>query len=192
MKITGIILAGGKSSRMGKDKSLLEIENKSLTEIIYNKLKNVCSEIIISSNIEENKIPGTVHIHDTYKDIGPIGGIYSSLKKSSNEKNIIVSCDMPFISEEFIAYLIEKSANYNVCISEFNKKLFPFPGIYNKKILNLLKTEIKLKHYKLISLIQKTNFLTVKHNEIQNLITKNTFYNINTTENYKKALKEWK
>lgn len=189
MKVTGVILAGGKSSRMGEDKSLLKIKGKTLTELAHNAIKDFCDEIIVSSNSQENIIFNTKHINDIYKGIGPMGGIYSALKISSNETNLVVSCDMPFVSKEYISFILEQSTNFDVCISSFEEKMFPFPGIYKKNIINLLKNEINNKHYKLTKFIGKVNNIIIDFETSDLFYNEKMFYNINDKESYIEALK---
>lgn len=91
-KITGVVLCGGKSSRMNTDKALLKLGEKTIIEIIYKKLKSVFDEVIISANDSEKyKFLDAQIIKDIYKDRGPLAGIHSALKYSEYEK-IFIKC----------------------------------------------------------------------------------------------------
>ena len=106
MRITGVILAGGKSSRMGTDKGLLELNGKPLIQYAIDTLKSIGLEIIIISNNSDYEQFGFPVYPDIIPDKGPIGGVYTALSYSSTEKNLIVSCDTPFLSKKLLNYLI--------------------------------------------------------------------------------------
>ena len=95
MKITGIILAGGLSSRMGKDKSFIQLDEHKMIEKIIALIRPFCDELLISANKNKYKDFGYEIIKDKHKRIGPLGGIISCLNESSHELNIIISCDTP-------------------------------------------------------------------------------------------------
>jgi molybdopterin-guanine dinucleotide biosynthesis protein A len=97
-KITGIVLAGGRSSRMGEDKSLMKLNGKALVEYSINALRPLCDKVIISSNIAAYDFTGCEVWPDELPDQAPIIGIYSCLKRSETELNVILSCDIPLMS----------------------------------------------------------------------------------------------
>jgi len=108
-QITGYILAGGKSSRMGTDKGLMRLNDKFLIEYSIEKLQSVFNNVVIVSNNQEYKKFGLEVIPDALLDIGPAGGIYTALEHSTTSHNFITSCDMPFISSEAIEFLISST-----------------------------------------------------------------------------------
>ena len=192
MQISGIILAGGKSSRMGSDKSLLKFGELTQTKIIYDKIKSLCSEIIISTNNSSLKIENTVSVPDIYKEIGPAGGIQACLKYSKTEKNIVVSCDSPFISANLFQYLLQKSEKYDVCVPVYKGKINPLIGIYDKNFLPVLESFIMNNNYKLLNIINKAKNIKIDITEKLDFFNENLFYNINTKNDYLKAQKIYK
>ncbi|MCF6183282.1 MAG: molybdenum cofactor guanylyltransferase [Bacteroidales bacterium] len=186
--ITGIILAGGKSSRMGKDKALLKIRNKTLTEILYETLSFFCSEIIISTNNPEVKINGTISVCDEIHDIGPAGGIISSLNTSTNEKNIIISVDTPFVSIELLKYLTDNSdKEIDITILSEKGALQPLIGIYKKNVAKTFLSESEKGNYKVRNVIKLLNSKII---DISNLSFYNSrlLININKSDDYISAL----
>ena len=96
--ITAIILAGGKSKRMGFDKSLIEFKGKPIIQIIFDLLKTIFKNIIIISNEPEKYFFLNTQIHqDYFVGKGPLSCIHSGLMNSKTLKNFIISCDLPFI-----------------------------------------------------------------------------------------------
>ena len=184
-----IILAGGKSSRMGKDKALVKIQNNTLTEIVYNNLKDFCSEVIISTNNPDVSVTGVKIVSDKYKNIGPAGGIFSALSVSRYERNIIISVDSPFVTKDVFEYLIKTDKkNTDVRIVSEKNLLHPLIGIYSKQFSDILLKEIKIGNYKIRDIIKKTSFEIIDVSS-KDFYNKMLFQNINTEEDYITALK---
>ena len=153
MQITGIILAGGKSSRMGTDKALIKMGDKNLLETAIEICKPVCKSIIISSNNPEHGKYGYPVIHDEIKDCGPLGGIYSCLKQSATGWNFIISVDSPFVTSEFIQFLSTQSKNYDVVVPVHLNGKEPLIALYNKKCLPIIEKQIEFQQFKMHHLL---------------------------------------
>ena len=133
--MTGILLAGGKSKRMGIDKAFIDFQGRKLYEYPLNILREFCIDVIISSSDKRFKNTGYDVIPDIIDNIGPIGGIYTCLQKIKDQKALIMSCDIPFITAEFIRILSSISGEHDITIGvNKNKQLEPLVGIYNKRI----------------------------------------------------------
>jgi molybdopterin-guanine dinucleotide biosynthesis protein A len=192
--ITAFILSGGKSSRIGTNKSFLLLEGKPLIERLTGLLDTIFHEVVISSN--EPKIYEFLDkkiIEDFYPGRGPLAGIHSALNSTTSERNFIISCDMPFISKELIVYLTDFKTDSKTLLPKVDGRIQPLCGIYSKSVLpdveNLLiecrnqQSNLKGSVYELISRIQPeiidvtgTNFY---HSDL--------FLNINTHEDYNYA-----
>ena len=100
--ITGIVLAGGKSSRMGLDKGLINMNNQTFIEAIINAMRPLVGDIIIVSNNSDYDQFGYLRINDLIKDSGPMAGLYSGLYFSQSDYNLVLSCDIPFIKTDVL------------------------------------------------------------------------------------------
>ena len=139
--ITGIILAGGKSSRMGTDKGFLLLNNKPFVQYSIDALKPLVSEIIIVSDNPEYDVFGLKRVNDITKNAGPVAGIYAGLSASSTEYNIVLSCDIPLISTEVLQKLINAiDADSEIILAESNGKSMPLIAIYKKSIAETFNT----------------------------------------------------
>ena len=172
--ITAVILAGGKSTRMKQDKALVKINKKTLLQHQIELLKPIFSKILISANINYNY--NYPIINDTHTNIGPIGGIYSILQKTSTSKAFIIAVDMPFITSKIINTLIDNSKNYDITTPIINGKLEPTCAIYTQNCISKIEQQITSKNYKLLDLIDKCNTNYIKF-ETDNL---KHFKNLNT------------
>ena len=191
MDIGALILMGGKNSRMnGNVKGLLKIKNSTFLEKIQETL-NDFSSIYLSINDKFSKEQkqnfenmGFKIIEDIYKEIGPLGGIYSSLLYCKEEYLFITACDMPFITKNSIEVLcnkVDKNTD-GVVFYDKNNKLYPLGAIYSKNVLPIIEEMIEKKYYKLSYLIEKSNF--VKINIEKTDIPLKVLSNINTLQEY--------
>ena len=182
---------GGKNSRMnGNVKGLLKIKNSTFLEKIQETL-NDFSSIYLSINDKFSKEQkqnfenmGFKIIEDIYKEIGPLGGIYSSLLNCKEEYLFITACDMPFITKNSIEVLcnkVDKNTD-GVVFYDKNNKLYPLGAVYSKNVLPIIEEMIEKKYYKLSYLVEKSNF--VKINIEKTDIPLKVLSNINTLQEY--------
>ncbi len=178
--ITGIILAGGASTRMGKDKGLCFYNNKELVQYSIDLLFPICDTILVSSsNVSEYSKFGYPVIVDTFKNIGPIGGIHSSLNQSKTTGNLIVSCDMPFLGADLLRTILSYSEIYDIVVPEHtNSYLEPLAAYYSKSIIPIIEDSICNNDYKLLNLFDKVKTKKVIIGD--NFEAKNQFKNFNT------------
>lgn len=135
LNITGIILAGGKSSRMGTDKGFILLNETPFVQYSIEALKPLVSEIIIVSDDASYDVFGLRRITDSIKNAGPVSGICSGLEASSTAYNIILSCDIPFINSEIIQRLIEAIDETSEIIQiESEGKTMPLIALYRKQV----------------------------------------------------------
>jgi molybdopterin-guanine dinucleotide biosynthesis protein A len=188
--ITGIILCGGKSSRMQTNKALLKLKDKTVIEIVAVKLKSIFNQVLISSNdSNEYDFLNLPVVNDVFIGKGPLAGIHSALKNSSTEKNFIISCDMPMISVELINYLIKLNTEKSILLPRSNGRIQQLCGIYSKSVIDEIENIFKLlekdKNIK-GSVFELLERVTVEFIDIDdlNFYNKNIFLNMNSPEDY--------
>ncbi len=185
---TGIILAGGLSTRMnGTDKGLLTINGKPIIEILIGILKPVTDELIIIANNGSYNYLGLKVCNDLKKDIGPMGGIYTGLTHSSSEINIVVACDMPGITRPFLNFLIREfqSGNYEAIVPAYKRELQPMSAAYNKSILPLVNEFIEKKKYSMKDVIRNCQHKIITIEDHPEFLGEDLFRNVNTEKDYK-------
>ncbi|HMC01848.1 MAG TPA: molybdenum cofactor guanylyltransferase [Flavobacteriaceae bacterium] len=176
-KISAYILCGGKSSRMKMDKGLLLYQNKTFVENIINAIEPITNSIFLVTNNDAYNIFGLPIISDIYKNKGPIGGIYTALKYTKTDKNLIISCDVPKITTSILKkYLIENCENSDLTFVSDGENDFPLIGIYSKSIVQEFETAIKNNHLKLLRLIETLciNKILVENKDASELMNVNT------------------
>ena len=133
--ITGIILSGGKSARMGTDKGFLLLNEKPFIQYSIDALKPLVSEIIIVSDNPNYDSFGLKRVTDITKDAGPVAGICSGLEASSTEYNLVLSCDIPLINTEILKNLINAIDDTSEIIQVESKgKTMPLIALYKKQV----------------------------------------------------------
>ena len=181
MKITGIILAGGKSSRMGTDKGLLELCGKPLISYAIEALTGLCQNIIISSSSDAYLPFGYKVIADEYPGIGPMGGIYSALKQSKTEKNLVLSCDLPFASTELLSFILKNSEGYQVAVPwQGDQHYEPLCGFYSLSVLDPMHAFIQNGNYKLPDLFKTIHINRLIINNKSDFYNPDLFLNVNS------------
>lgn len=185
---TGIILAGGKSRRMGMEKGLADFQGQPLIHWAVSVLKEACSEILISSNTSSFEYLGFKVIPDIYPDSGPMGGIFSCLLESKNRINLVLSCDMPFVKPGIFSFLSKQIGDAWICVPWYEGDHFePLCGIYLKDSLSDIQAFLDIKNYKLPELFSKTNFKAIMIKDIIPPLHKYHFMNINSLSDLESA-----
>jgi molybdenum cofactor guanylyltransferase len=180
------ILAGGKSSRMGTDKGLIQLYDKTIVEHVIRVLKPLFKDLVIVSNDQAYSRFGLLVIPDLINDSGPAAGIYTALSHTNTDQNFIVSCDMPFITPETIAHVITQSIGYQITVPVYRQKIEPMFAVYSKSCSKKWKEEIDKGVFKLQVIMSK--FKTLELNVDGNAIFKDDlFMNINTKEDLENA-----
>lgn len=192
---TAVILAGGKSTRMGFDKQFLEISNKRLLESLIAQLKLEFKEIIIVTNKMENYT--NFHckvICDEIKEIGPLGGIHVALKESKSKYTYFLACDMPNIDLEYIKSMKSnlKDKDIDACVNKnIDGKIEPFNGFYNKRVINQIEINLSKGDKSLMYLIKSLNTFYMTQSTGKD--NKNEmFLNLNTKEDLNKYIESLK
>jgi len=165
---------------MGIDKAFMLFRGRLLYKYPLDILHQYCENIIISTANTKFKDAGYTIVEDKYDAIGPIGGIYSCLSFSSSENFLVLGCDMPFITQEFIELLLYKSTGFDITVGMNGKnKPEPLAGIYKASIMPVIERQIQNRNYKMRYLIEKVNSNVVNLNETP-LDPGKIFFNLNS------------
>jgi molybdopterin-guanine dinucleotide biosynthesis protein A len=183
--ITAIILAGGKSSRMKEDKGLAIFNGKRLVEHVIDKVKNSVSEILIITSNPVYQQLGYQCVEDKMKDKGPLGGIYTGLLHSSRKKNLLLGCDMPFVSENLINHLIMNCGEEDVLFTEHRGKAEPLFSVYDKTCIPIILSSLKSGKLKITEALHELHTKKICFDK-ENWFSGNEFANINSLEEWKK------
>ena len=147
MDVTGIILAGGKSLRFGRNKALEKIAGMTLVERVITHLTPITGRIVLitdGDNGRFSEIKSTEAVTDIYPAKGPLGGIYTGLSASNTVANIVVACDMPFINTALLSHMVEISPGFDAVIPRWpNNQIEPLHGIYSGSCIPVMKKRLE-------------------------------------------------
>ncbi|MAZ28148.1 MAG: molybdenum cofactor guanylyltransferase [Cytophagaceae bacterium] len=160
-KITGIILAGGKSLRMQEDKALMQFNGKMFTAHIADALKPLVSEILLVSSNPAHQILGLTQIPDKFENAGPLAGIYSGLRQSKTDLNLILSCDVPLIKTSILQLLLQHADKFDVVQLSGENRAVPLIAMYNKSCLPHFEKCLQKSEYKLQLALADLNVKTI-------------------------------
>lgn len=187
---TAVVLAGGKSIRMGFDKQLLKINNRKAVEIIIHKLREEFDEIIVVTNKPEYYIGLCDKMtKDIFVDKGPLAGIHAGLIEATSQYVYFVACDMPNIKLDYIRYMKSKIKNLEVeaCITKNGAWIEPFNGFYSRKMISDIEKYLSIGNSSVNKLIRKLKVYYIKEEEARKFSPKwEMFLNLNTREDLEK------
>ncbi len=139
MQVTGAILAGGKSTRMKYNKSFAKLGEKTIIEIILSQFKQMFDEtIIITNEPHEYEFLDIPLFTDIYVGLGPISGIHSALINSTNDVTFVLACDMPFVPQNLIEYMLSQIDGYDTVVARTNNFFQATSAVYHKSSLPVL------------------------------------------------------
>tara|TARA_B110001450_G_scaffold243232_1_gene254327 strand:+ start:422 stop:1042 length:621 start_codon:yes stop_codon:yes gene_type:complete len=193
--ILGVILAGGKSKRFGKDKNHIKLDNKTLLEHVLFKINNKFKEILIvsSDNQEIKKIKNVIVIPDCLNDFGPLAGVLSAMKwikENQKQYNWVATfpSDTPFFETSIIEEY-KKRSNINDSLLYFvksNNKRHNIFGLWSIDLLKTLENDLIKNNFRKVE--DWANKIGVKTIDIE-IKEFDPFFNINTKEDFEEAKK---
>lgn len=181
LHITTIILAGGKSTRMGEDKAMLSLDGISYIDRIVNAALKVSNTILlVSDHIKHQSVKNVSTIKDIYPNKGPLAGLYSGLSYSNTVLNLVLTCDIPMITEEILTVLINNyTTDYQAIITTVNDRKMPLVGMYSKECISTCKAQIMKNDLKMMNFLNQLQ--SVKNIKIPDLM-KDQLLNVNTPQ----------
>lgn len=188
-RLTAIILAGGKSSRMGEEKGLMYFNGKKLVEYVIAATTTVTDKIIIITANEAYRQFGYPCIADELIDKGPLGGIYTGLIHSTTQKNLVLGCDMPFLSGQLLTALAGNSGTEEVLLTEHKGLAEPLCSVYDKSCMTHIRGLLEKNQLKITDALAGLKTRVISFDKEEWFIG-NEFANINTMEELKKFRKD--
>ncbi|MBV7505130.1 molybdenum cofactor guanylyltransferase [Bacillus sp. sid0103] len=194
MKAAAIILSGGKSSRMGTNKALLKINEKTNIERITDTLKVSFSDIILVTNHpREYQFLRQKMVSDHFPGKGPLAGVHAGLLASPFETNFVVACDMPFVSVDLAELLVKKCGEYDAVIPVINGIQHPLFAVFQKRVTEAVAQRIETGQLRMKHLLDTLNVLYVTEKDLQaysSIDVERVFFNMNYPNEYEDA-KKW-
>jgi molybdopterin-guanine dinucleotide biosynthesis protein A len=187
LDISCIVLAGGKSKRLGRNKVVEMIGGQSLLERVVSKLSYFKTDIIVvaakdSALPEITDYPGVKVVQDIYPGKGSLGGIYTGLKYSQSFSNLVVAGDMPFLNLELLGYMLDVMNGFDAVVPRVSQTIFePLHAAYSKKCVSYLEQLILENKFMILELYPLVKVKYIEISEIDRFDPRHlSFFNVNT------------
>jgi molybdopterin-guanine dinucleotide biosynthesis protein A len=184
MEVTGVLLAGGKSRRMGEDKRNLVIGEQTLLERGLAVLRSIFHEVLVV--IAQDSPPLDINarvVRDLVSDCGSLGGVYTGLKQAATPHIFVVACDMPFLDRTVITQFTSRRATADIVMARLAARLHPMHALYGKGCLTVMSQMILVRQLKIQELVADRS-LQVQYITETDLLTIDpswrSFHNVNT------------
>lgn len=187
------LLAGGKSSRMGTDKGLIQFKGKKLFSFILDQVQGVSEDVFIISNRDDVEAYTPYQVYpDKIRDIGALGGIYSALSYSQSELCLVLACDMPFVNRALIELLRAEAAGFDAVVPEVGEQMLePFRAVYRTSCLPAVKAAIDAGERRAVSFLPQVKAKRIPSAVLAQIDPKlESFLNINTPEDLTRVEQE--
>ncbi|MFH1489825.1 MAG: molybdenum cofactor guanylyltransferase [Pseudomonadota bacterium] len=188
--VTGIILAGGKSHRYGRNKALADFDGVPLLERGIGVLRTLFRDLVIITNTpDEYARFGLPMFSDLIKGLGPLGGLYTGLRAIEDGWGFFAACDMPFLSRDLIQYIVGRRDGYDAVVPRVDWKIDALHALYGKACLPAIKTMIDARDFQIIKLFGKIRIKYVQEEDIRVFDPElKSFININRPQELSEAL----
>jgi molybdopterin-guanine dinucleotide biosynthesis protein A len=183
--IIGVILAGGKSSRMGKDKALLKLDGRPFVWHVAGTLQEVFDRVILVANDSSAYgFLGLETIGDIYQDCGPLGGIHSALVHAGHADVFVSASDTPFVTRELVRHLVGFELNAPARIPSFKQQLHPLCGLYTQNCLPAIVERLESRRLRVVDFVESIHAEVIPISPDLPFYREDLFTNFNTPEDY--------
>jgi len=193
IKVSGVIMAGGASLRLGRNKALERVGGKALIERVMDSLVPLTTEVLVVVARREQaaalRLPPPVRVvSDRYPGGGSLGGIFTGLDASGESWSLVVACDMPFLNGELLCHLMEASSNVDAVVPRLGGQPEPLHALYSKACLAPMERMLRAGDLKIAPLFEAVRVRYVDEETIDRIDPRHlSFFNINTQADLEEA-----
>lgn len=184
-RLSGVVLAGGQSQRMGYNKALLELDGQTLIERVLENLARLCNELIISAiDVEPYRNLDARVVPDAIRGRGALGGIHAGLDAMRNERAIVVACDMPFLRLSFLRYMVAMAQGYDVVVPRIGEYYEPLHAVYSKGCAAEIERLVAEGPRRIVALYDRVRVREVTEEQMRLFGAEYSFVNVNTPKDW--------
>jgi len=206
-ELTGIVLAGGASRRMGRDKAFLELGGRPLIEIVIERMSRVCAEVLVvaappSSDGDIPMVPdvrsyaglGVPVVEDCFRDVGVLGGLHAGLEAAAHELTLAVGCDMPFLNPDLLRVFAGWAEEFDVVVLRHGdgERVEPLHAAYRRTCLPAIENAVRTGRRRIISFFSQVRVRYATLDEVLPFDPHlRSFRNVNTPEEWDATRETW-
>ena len=190
MRITGVIQAGGRSTRMGgAPKALMELGGRRIVERVVAAVAPVVDDLLVVTNTPDLydflRLP---MVGDVFPDHGSLGGIYSGLKAAPGDAAFTVACDMPFLTPEVVRLVVGRAGEADIVIPRTGDQLETLHASYAKRCLPHIEERLRSGRLKIVGFFDAVRVLEIPEASVRSLADPAVvFMNVNTPDELERA-----
>jgi molybdopterin-guanine dinucleotide biosynthesis protein A len=170
MTLCALILCGGRSTRMGTDKALVEVAGRPLLAHVIDRLRPVCPDLRLAAGPQTRYTEfGVPVVLDRFHDVGPIAGLHAGLSALSAERAFVTACDMPFVAPAVVRRLFELADGFDAAAPRVAGRFEPMCAVYGKSCLPAIEAAVAAGRFGLIALLERVRVRTVSEAELREL-----------------------
>jgi molybdopterin-guanine dinucleotide biosynthesis protein A len=194
MQLSGVVLAGGQSKRLGRNKAIEDLGGQTLIERVIQRLSQITSETVVivaeESKAQALSLPPWVRTEsDLYPGCGSLGGIFTGLSAANGEYGVVVGVDMPFINVELLRFMMDIASDYDAVVPMVKGRPEPTHAIYSRNCLAPIESHLKVGDLKIAKFFDDVNVGYLEEDDIEAFDPEYlSFFNVNTQEDLDQAL----
>lgn len=186
---SAVVLAGGRSRRMGRPKALLPFGGQPLILHVVRRIRSLFPDIVVAAAPEQElpELPAAL-VRDEVAYRGPVGGMCRGLRACKGAGAFVTSCDLPFLNLSLVSYLASRLPGHDVVAPYWEGRLQPLHAVYRRGVLPLLEQQLRRGELRPVSLYDKVRTLEVDEDEVRAFDPEGlSFFNVNTLDDYARA-----
>jgi len=193
--LTGIVLAGGASRRIGRDKAFLELGGQPLIAHVIERMARVCAEVlVVASDVRPYANLGVPVVEDRFRGVGVLGGLHAGLEAATHELILAVGCDMPFLNPDLLLAFARWAEGFDVAVLRYRdgEQVEPLHAAYRRTCLPAIEAVIRAGKRRVISFFPRVRVRYVTSAEVAPFDPDlRSFCNVNTPEEWEAVQAEW-
>ncbi len=193
LQITGLVLAGGASRRMGRNKAFLELDGRPLIQLVVERMASVCAEVlVVAGDAQPYAGLGLPVVEDRFRGVGVLGGLHAGLEAASHELTLAVGCDMPFLDPALLRAFAGWAEGFDVAILRRGEQVEPLHAAYRRTCLPAMEEAIRAHRRRIISFFPRVHVRYVTPADVASFDPGlRSFRNVNTPQEWEAARAEW-
>lgn len=189
-QVSGIVLAGGRSRRLGTNKAVVRVGGVRLIERVLGHMRQLCDDLVIVTNEPAPyRDLGERLVGDVWPGMGSLGGIYSGLRAARYDRGLVAGCDMPFLNAGLLRLMIDLSRDYDVVIPRLDDgRMEPLHAVYGRACLEPMEAQLQASDLRIINILPHLRVRYLEQGELEALDPQHlSFFNVNTRQDLERA-----
>lgn len=194
LPVTGVVLAGGASSRMGANKAFLELDGQPLIELVIGLVSQVCREVlVVARDASPYAHLGVPVAEDRFPGVGVLGGLHAGLMAAAHDLILAVGCDMPFLSPDLLRAFVVWADGFDAVILRRGEWVDPLHAVYRRTCLAPMEAAVRAGQRRIVSFFPQVRVRSVTAEDVSAIDPDlRSFRNINTPQEWLAARREWR